>query len=103
MIRHIVLVRLAPGLPAGEWERLTAGLDGLRAEIPGMLAFAPLANVSPEESVIHGFRHGFTVDFADAAARDRYLDHPGHKALGARLVAACDGGLDGLLVFDHDL
>ena len=28
---------------------------------------------------------------------------PVGQALGARLVAACDGGLDGLLVFDHDL
>lgn len=103
MIRHIVLVRLAPEVSAAEWGALTAGLDGLRAAIPGMLSFVPLANVSPEEPVIHGFRHGFTVDFADAAARDRYLDHPEHKALGARLVAACDGGLDGLLVFDHEL
>ena len=41
--------------------------------------------------------------FASATARDVYLDHPAHKAAGARLIAACENGLAGLLVFDHEL
>lgn len=103
MIRHLVLLRLRPDLAPGELDALMAALDGLRATRPGMAAFRPLANVSPEEPVIHGFRHGFVVDFTDAAARDAYLADPAHKAIGARLVAACAGGVEGLLVFDHDL
>ena len=33
----------------------------------------------------------------------RYHDDPEHKALGARLVAAADGAIDGLLVVDFEL
>lgn len=103
MIRHIVVVRLRRDLPEGERDAVMATLDALRAVVPGMLSFTPIANVSPEEPVTHGFLDGFVVDFADAAARDVYLDHPAHKAAGARLVSACENGLAGLLVFDHEL
>ena len=50
-----------------------------------------------------GFNDGFIMDFADEAARDRYLPHPAHKAAGSRLVAALEGGRDGLIVFDLEL
>ena len=43
------------------------------------------------------------MDLADAAARDRYLVDPAHKAAGARLVAALEGGRDGLIVFDLEV
>lgn len=103
MIRHLVLVRLRPDLPPGEWDAILAALAALRDHLPGILSFTALANVSPEEPVVHGFTRGFAIDFADAAARDRYLADPAHQAAGARLVAACDEGIAGLLVFDHTL
>ncbi len=102
MIRHLVLLRFQPDVTAAEKAALMAGLDALREHLPGMLAFTALANTSPEDPVVHGFRDGFAIDLADAAARDAYLADPAHRALGARLVAAC-GGLDGLVVFDHAL
>ena len=43
------------------------------------------------------------MDLADAAARDRYLVDPAHKAAGARLVAALEGGATGLVVFDLEV
>ena len=43
------------------------------------------------------------MDFSDAAARDAYLIHPDHKAAGAKLVAALEGGRDGLMVFDIEV
>ncbi|TIN72574.1 MAG: Dabb family protein, partial [Mesorhizobium sp.] len=46
------------------------------------------------------FGHGFTIDFRDAAARDAYLAHEAHQRAGARLVAALEGGTDGLMVLD---
>jgi hypothetical protein len=55
--------------------------------------------VSPE-SLQRGHTHAFTIDFADEAARDAYLVDAGHKALGARLVAAAEGGRDGITVVD---
>ena len=68
-----------------------------------MLSFAPLVNISPEHPAVHGFLDGFLVELADAAARDAYLADPTHQAVGAKLTAACEGGRDGLIVFDHTL
>jgi hypothetical protein len=66
----------------------------------GPVAFG--ANVSPEPFA-RGFTHGFTIDFRDAAARDAYLAHPDHGRAGARLVAALEGGTDGLFVLDFEM
>ncbi|HVX80463.1 MAG TPA: Dabb family protein, partial [Devosiaceae bacterium] len=41
--------------------------------------------------------------FDTAAARDAYLVHPDHQAVGARIVAAAEGGPAGILVFDFEL
>ncbi|MCS6758783.1 MAG: Dabb family protein [Candidatus Devosia euplotis] len=59
-------------------------------------------NVSTE-GMAKGFDDGFIMDLADEAARDRYLADPAHKAAGSRLVAALEGGRDGLMVFDLKL
>ena len=83
MIRHVVLVRFRADVP--DAERL-AIRDALRPE-----------------GLQRGLNAGFTIDFADAAARDAYLADPGHAAAGARLVAAAEGGVDGLVVVDLDL
>jgi len=32
--------------------------------------------------------------------RDAYLVHPLHRAAGAALVEACEGGIGGITVFD---
>jgi hypothetical protein len=101
MIRHVVLVRFAPTTPPAEREAVFAELAALRAVLPGMLGFAAGADVSPEGRA-RGYTHAFTVDFADAAARDAYLVHPAHKAAGARLVAALEGGRDGTLILDFE-
>ena len=61
------------------------------------MSFGP--NVSPE-GLHQGFADGFTMNFPDVAARDAYLADAAHQAAGARLVAALEGGLAGLLVFD---
>ena len=34
------------------------------------------------------------------AMRDAYLADPVHQAIGARIVAAAEGGIDGVFVFD---
>lgn len=103
MIRHIVLLRFRAEVTPAERDALMAELDGLRERVPGMASFTTLGNVSPETPVAHGFLDGFAADFADAAARDAYLVDPAHRAIGARLVAACEGGTEGLIVFDHVL
>jgi hypothetical protein len=102
MIRHIVLVKFPAAAHAGAIDALFRQLDDLRTVLPGMLGFNGGANVSPE-GLSRGFTHAFVADFADVAARDAYLIHPAHQAAGAKLVAAAEGGIEGLIVIDIDI
>ncbi|MET2830388.1 Dabb family protein [Mesorhizobium shangrilense] len=102
MIRHCVFVKFRSDVGTGERKAVHADLEALRQMIDGMGAVKFSANVSPEPFA-RGFTHGFTIDFRDAAARDAYLVHEAHQRAGARLVAALEGGSDGLMVFDLDL
>jgi len=99
MIRHCVLVRFRPEVTQEERAAIYQELESLREVVPGFLAMYFGPNVSPE-GLHQGFVDGFTMDFVDEAARDSYLVHPAHKAAGAKLVAALQGGRDGLIVFD---
>ena len=102
MIRHCVFVKFRNDVGVGERKAIHADLEALRQVIDGMDAVQFSANVSPEPFA-RGFTHGFTIDFRDAAMRDAYLLHEAHQRAGARLVAALEGGTDGLMVFDLDL
>jgi hypothetical protein len=102
MIRHVVLVRFREGVAPDEISSIFDALAGLGRLLPGMRDFRCGPNVSPE-GLARGLTHGFTVDFADAAARDTYLALPEHEAAGARLVKAAEGGLAGLTVLDFAL
>jgi hypothetical protein len=102
MIRHTVLVKFPADARTEAIDSLFTALDNLRALLPGMLNFKGGANVSPE-GLARGFTHAFVADFVDVAARDAYLVHPAHQAAGAHLVAAAEGGIDGLIVIDIDI
>ena len=99
MIRHCVFVKFRSGVSADERADIYAGLNALVGQIDGLLSATFGPNVSPE-GLAQGFNDGFTMDLSDEAARDRYLADPAHKAAGARLVAALEGGVNGLVVFD---
>ncbi len=102
MIRHIVLIRFRPDLASAEIAAIDAAFRSLHARLDGFLAYHGGPDVN-FEGLDRGYRHGFVLDFADQAARMRYHDDPEHKQLGASLVAAATGGIDGLLVVDFDL
>ena len=102
MIRHCVFFRFRPEVPEAEREAIYAGLRALVGRIPGLLSAQFGPNTS-SEGLAQGFNHGFIMDLADAQARDTYLADPEHQQAGARLVAALQGGRDGLLVFDLDM
>ncbi|TIM27061.1 MAG: Dabb family protein [Mesorhizobium sp.] len=99
MIRHCVFVRFRNDVTDEERAAIHADLEALRSVIDGMAKVEFSANTSPEPFA-RGFTHGFTIDFSDAAACDAYLVHEAHSRAGARLVAALEGGTDGLMVFD---
>jgi hypothetical protein len=97
MIRHIVLLKARAGVTNAQIDAIFADLHSLK--LPGVLAIHSGRSESPEK-IERGYLHGFTVDFADWDALATYQAHPDHKRVGAALVAAAEGGLDGILVFD---
>jgi Stress responsive A/B Barrel Domain len=99
MIRHIVLIRFQHSISEARIAELFAELHEIQDKVPGTLAITSGKSESPEK-IERGYMHGFVVDFADWAALQAYQDHPDHKKLGAGLVAAAVGGIDGILVFD---
>lgn len=99
MIRHIVFLRFKASVSEDQIADLFAELHQIDGKVPGLLAITSGKSESPEQ-MERGYMHGFVVDFADWAALQAYQDHPDHKALGAGLVAASEGGIDGILVFD---
>lgn len=99
MIRHIVALRFRADTPQATRQQLYADLAGLSALLPGILDFQSSRNVSVEP-LSRGFDDVFWFDFVDAATRDAYLIHPAHQAIGARIVAATEGGVEGVFVFD---
>lgn len=102
MIRHIVLINFRDDVNEEHRQGIYADLRALVGQIDGLIDghFGP--NVSPE-GLSKGFRDGFVMDLRDAEARDRYLAHPAHQVAGAKLVAACEGGLEGVLPFDLEI
>lgn len=102
MIRHCVLVKFRSGVSRDERADIYAGLAALVGQIDGLISAEFGPNVSPE-GLGQGFNDGFIMDLVDEEARNSYLEHPAHKAAGSRLVAALEGGTDGLVVFDLKL
>ena len=101
MIRHVVLCRFRADVDECAREALYERLVELCDALPNVLGASFGANASPEGRD-QGYDGGFVIDFVDDAARDAYLADEAHRAIGADLVAALDGGRDGLIVFDLD-
>ena len=99
MIRHIVLLKAQPEVTEDHIAAIFSDLHVIRDKLPGILAIHSGRSESPEK-IERGYLHGFTVDFTDWDALAAYQDHPDHKRVGAALVAAAQGGIDGILVFD---
>ena len=102
MIRHCVFLKFRNDVSQDDKQAIYDKLYVLRDHLPGLVdaAFGP--NVSPEGRG-RGFEDGFTMDFVDVAARDRYLADPEHRKVGSEMVDLLDGGRDdGLLVFDFE-
>jgi len=97
VIRHIVMLKLAADADQSELQAVMAGLAAL--ELPGFIAFEHGANIDLE-SKTPDLAYGFIGTFADQTALETYAADPTHQALGARLVALCDGGGDGITVID---
>jgi hypothetical protein len=102
MIRHIVLIKFRDDVSEEHRQEIYADLGALVGKIDGVQSAQFGPNVSPE-GLSKGFRDGFVMDLRDAESRDRYLADPAHQAAGGKLVAACEGGLEGVLPFDLEI
>jgi hypothetical protein len=102
MIRHIVLIRFRDDVSEEHRQEVYGDLRALVGNIDGLLGAQFGPNVSPE-GLSKGFRDGFVMDLRDSEARDRYLADPAHRAAGAKLVALCENGLEGVLPFDLEI
>ena len=103
MIRHCVFIRFRADIDESEVEPILAGLHEVCAPLDGIVDVRLGANRSPEVELANGYRHGFVIDFETAADRDAYLVDEAHQVFGGRLVAAAEGGADGIFVFDFEL
>ncbi|WP_331372617.1 Dabb family protein [Sinorhizobium chiapasense] len=103
MIRHCVFIRFRPDVTSSEKAAIFAEIAALKSRLPGLLAVHSGVNVSPETGMDKGYCEGFIVDFADAAARDGYLDDAEHQKTGAKIVAAAQGGVQGVFVYDLEI
>ena len=103
MIRHIVHLRFRDEITPAEKRALFSRLADLRGRVDGILDFQVRRNVSVEPPLIHGFLDMFWFDFSDASARDGYLVDDVHQAIGGDILAAVDGGPEGILVCDIEL
>jgi len=102
MIRHVVLFKLRNGLDESVTAKVFAALKALQGQIPGITAISTGKDASPE-GLQWGYSHGFTVDFENATARDAYLPHPAHQAVGAMIVGITEGGVAGITVVDWEM
>jgi len=103
MIRHCVFIRFRTNVSKDERDEVFGEIVGLRRHLPGILAVRTGTNVSAEVGMDRGFADGFIVDFIDRMARDDYLADAEHQRVGARIVAAAEGGIAGVFVFDLDI
>jgi hypothetical protein len=99
MILHCVFIRFKSALAAAEKQELYDAIATLRNVVPGILDLKAGPNVSLE-GLNGGFLDGFVATFESPEARDAYIAAPDHIAVAERLIAAADGGLSGLIVYD---
>jgi len=98
MIRHILLLKFKSETQSSEIGILEKAFLDLPQKIDGVLSVEFGANNSPEGKN-EGFTHAVMMTFRDDAARDYYLPHPDHKALGNILRPIRQD----IIVFDYNI
>ena len=93
---HVILLKLAPH-KAHRMADLSTALAGLRQRLPGFL-FCTGGPYSSPEGLNQGYTHGIVMTFADAAARDQYLNHPDHEKIKQAFLP----DLEGVVAFDFE-
>jgi hypothetical protein len=99
MLKHCVFVNFETNYSAQERAETLSTFEEIADDVPGMLDFSHGPNLDFEQKSA-GFSDGFIITFTDRAAHLEYETHPLHISQGAKLVSMCEGGADGIIVFD---
>jgi len=99
MIRHCVFLRLKSKADTAELDKIMLDLEDLVRRLDGCSGFRAGPN-RDYEGKSADYPYGFTLDAENAKALAAYAVDPEHQALGARLVDLCEGGADGIVVYD---
>jgi len=81
---HIVLMKIRSDAPAARVADALAAIGRLKDQIDGVKDIHVGSDISVER-LQNEHTHGAVVFFADERARERYLRHPAHLAVGAHL------------------
>mmetsp|Transcript_28498 Transcript_28498/g.53442 ORF Transcript_28498/g.53442 Transcript_28498/m.53442 type:complete len:105 (-) Transcript_28498:598-912(-) len=99
MIRNCVMLNLEVDPHASDLDAIMRELADLVERLEGCRGFCVGPNRDYEgKSPDH--TDGLTLDADSPEALAAYAVHPDHQALGARLVALCQGGGDGITAYD---
>lgn len=102
MILHCVFFSFRPDASEPARRAVLDGLSKLCVTLDGALAFETGPNRDFERKS-QAYRDGFVIRFSDPAALQAYAGHPTHKQLGGQLCDLCEGGSDGIIVFDLEV
>jgi hypothetical protein len=99
-VHHMVMFTWKEGTTAEQAAAIEKALKGLKEKVPGIVSLTYGKQHSPEDAAKkHGFQYGFSVVFANAAARDGYITHADHVAAVQVLLPH----LADVAVVDYDL
>lgn len=102
VILHSVFLRLHTGHDGAELLATMTGLEALCVEMAGCVSFKHGPNLDAENKS-PDYPYGFVVSFETSQDLAAYAANATHKALGARLCALCQGGGDGIMVYDLEV
>ena len=102
MILHCVFCNFRTNVTADQQQDAMRALADFSMTLDGVLDFEFGPN-RDFELKSQAFDQGFVIRFADADALHVYAEHPTHRKLGGQLASLCNGGGDGIIVFDLDV
>lgn len=101
MLKHCVFVQFKSEYTSAQRLAALEAFKVVGEDVEGMLDFAHGPN-RDFENKSPAYGEGFIITFRDRAAHLEYERHPTHVRLGQDLVAMCEGGYDGIMVYDLD-
>lgn len=96
IIRHMVLFKFKEDAARQDIDDAFKTLMDLKDKIPGIVSITT-GHYESHEKLNKGFNYGFTIDFKDASASERYHSHPERQKVKAKFIKLLDGGLDGVI------